>query len=254
MMKSALIKKAGRSSAIISIFILCISSGIFVFDAQGQNIRVIGPSEDSQDYAPDSILVRFKANTPENAKASARANVMGQLSKKYHIVEGLEHIKLNGMSVEKATDILNKLPFVEYAEPNHRLYAIEELDQLIPNDTYFDDQWALHNYGQKFNERNRIFYNSGTDDADIDAPEAWYINTSAENVIVAVIDTGIDYTHPDLSGNMWTNPDTSASDVYGYDFVNNDSDPYDDHYHGTHVAGIIAAEQNGIGVVGTAIA
>ncbi len=97
----------------------------------------------------------------------------------------------------------------------------------------------------------------------IDAPDAWNISTGSRSVVVAVIDTGVDYTDSDLAANIWTNPgeiagnaadddgNGFANDVHGYDFANNDSDPMDDNGHGTHVAGTIAAVgNNGQGVAG----
>jgi subtilisin family serine protease len=122
-----------------------------------------------------------------------------------------------------------------------------------PNDPLFDQLWGLDNTGQT----------GGTDDADIDAPEAWDYGTGSSSVVVVDIDTGIDYTHEDLAANVWTNPgeipgdgedndgNGYTDDIYGIDTVNYDVDPWDDHGHGTHTAGTIAAVgDNGIGVAG----
>ena len=123
----------------------------------------------------------------------------------------------------------------------------------LPNDPSFSRLWGLHNTGQT----------RGVVDADIDAPEAWNVTTGSRAVVVAVIDTGIDYRHPDLAANMWRNPgeipgdgidndgNGFVDDVYGWDFANNDADPLDDEGHGTHVAGTIGAVgNNGTGVAG----
>lgn len=110
-----------------------------------------------------------------------------------------------------------------------------------PNDPEFPQLWGLNNTGQS----------SGINDADIDAPEAWSITTGDSNVVVAVVDSGVDLTHPDLSANLWTN----SQGKHGYDYLDRDSDPSDSGAvgHGTHVAGTIAASgNNGVGVCGVA--
>lgn len=145
---------------------------------------------------------------------------------------------------------LRDLPGIAYAEPN---YVLSMAEPTIPNDSQFDELWGLHNTGQT----------GGLADADIDAPEAWSITTGSHEIVVGVIDTGVDYSHPDLVSNMWTNPgeipddgidndgNGYVDDVYGWDFVNDDNDPYDDNGHGTHCAGTIAAEgDNATGVTG----
>jgi serine protease len=157
-----------------------------------------------------------------------------------------------GRTVAESLAEFGRIPEVAYAEPDYRVYA-----ERVPNDPRFRDGtlWGLHNAGQF----------GGKPDADIDAREAWNTITDASDVVVAVIDTGADYTHPDLAANMWTNPDELPGngldddangyidDVHGYDFHDADGDPQDDVGHGTHVAGTIAARgNNGIGVTGVA--
>jgi subtilisin family serine protease len=154
-------------------------------------------------------------------------------------------------ATERIIDSLRNLKCIEYAQPDVLVYA-----DFIPDDPVFNEQWALHNTGQS----------GGTPGADINAPEAWNITTGDTNIVVGVIDTGIDYLHPDLAQNIWTNWDEIPGngidddnngyidDVHGWDFFNNDNDPMDDyHSHGTHVAGIIGAVGNNIaGVAGVA--
>ena len=143
------------------------------------------------------------------------------------------------------------LPAITYAEPNFE----RKLFTLDINDTHASLLWAHENTGQV------VASTTGTVDADMDVPEAWQLiaaSTTSE-VVVGIIDTGVLYTHPDLDASMW-NPascldetGTTTTCIHGYDFENNDSDPLPDHFHGTHLAGISAAEvNNSLGVAGVA--
>jgi subtilisin family serine protease len=145
-------------------------------------------------------------------------------------------------------------PEVLYAEPNYRLRLAQATPEAVfPNDFDFAQLWGLHNVGQ----------GDGKAGADLGMPEAWRYGTGDRGTTVAVIDTGIDYYHPDLAANVWVNPgeiegngvdddgNGYVDDVHGYDFVSHDGDPMDDHGHGTHVSGTIGAVgNNAIGVVG----
>ncbi len=175
------------------------------------------------------ILKRLK-RAPKGAKVP-------DLDRIYKLEVELE----KGQSLEDVVAAYNADPDVEYAELNY-IVSIN----LTPNDPYYSVQWALHNTGQSYPISGGLT-ESGTLDSDVDAPEAWDIETGSLEVIVAVVDTGVDYNHSDLDDNMWTD----GSGYYGYDFINDDNDPLDDHGHGTHCSGIIAAEgNNGLDVVG----
>lgn len=197
---------------------------------------------DFVNYDESSIIVKFDSDTPD---------VEFGIANRLKLVDGLHQIKLDGIGVQEALDYYSGLEHVLYAEPNYMLHALN-----TPNDPMYSQQWGLNNTGQT----------GGTIDMDIDAPEAWEVTTGSSNTIVAVIDTGVDYNHPDLAANIWNNvaevgglPGVDddgngyVDDFHGYDFANNDNNPMDDHSHGTHVAGTVAAlGNNGIGVTGVA--
>ncbi len=158
-----------------------------------------------------------------------------------------------GLNVEQAVALYRTNPLIEFAEPDYR-FTINQA-QTFPNDPSFNQLWGLHNTGQS----------SGTANADSNAPEAWTLRSSASTVIVGVVDSGIDYNHPDLAANMWTNPGEIPNngidddnngyidDVHGINAITNGGNPMDDNNHGTHVAGTIGAVgNNGIGVTGVA--
>jgi subtilisin family serine protease len=194
---------------------------------------------------PNEFIVKLnpalRSTDLADLKTSMGAEVLGTTNM------GIQLWQIPDMDLAAAKATVSNDPRIEYIEPNYRGQVIN-----TPNDPEFTQLWGLDNTGQT----------GGTADADIDAPEAWDISTNS-NILVGVIDTGVDYTHPDLDDNIWTNPGEIAGnnidddgngfvdDIHGYDFVNDDGDPMDDNYHGTHVAGTIAAEgNNDVGVVG----
>jgi subtilisin family serine protease len=199
---------------------------------------------DVSEFDPSRILVKFR---DEGSAASLFKGT--SIGDSFDLVPGLREVHLApGTSVDEAVLAYQGSPSVEYAMPDYTVRL-----SLTPNDPSFGSLYGLHNVGQS----------GGTADADIDAPEAWDVSTGSSSMVVAVIDTGIDYNHPDLFSNIWVNqgeiPGNSLDDdgngfiddVHGYDFVNNDGDPMDDNSHGTHVAGTIGAiGNNGVGVVG----
>ncbi|MGI8907090.1 MAG: S8 family serine peptidase [Candidatus Sumerlaeaceae bacterium] len=164
----------------------------------------------------------------------------------------------------RALEAYRSLPEVEYAE----LGALAKIQSTVPNDPQFPQQWALHNSGQAYPFSGSYNAPPGAIDSDIDAPEAWDITTGSGALQIAVIDTGVDYNHRDLVNNMWTNQAEASGapgvdddnngyvdDIRGYDFTNYlqvpDNDPMDQNGHGTHCAGIIAAEgNNGLDITG----
>ncbi|HET9532516.1 MAG TPA: S8 family peptidase [Blastocatellia bacterium] len=166
--------------------------------------------------------------------------------------DGLFLVQLDGtVSVEEAIDRALQDPRVEYAEPNYLLYT-----QAIPNDPFFDRQWGLFNTGAS----------SGKVGADIGATRMWDISQGSDDIVVAVIDTGIDVAHPDLAANIWVNlgeipgngidddANGFADDINGWDFALNDPSPdVETDFHGTHVAGTVGAVgNNNLGVTGVA--
>jgi subtilisin family serine protease len=203
-------------------------------------------------FKPGELIVKFHRNTEatfdESGRAAVRRQAGATLNKRLNLT-GLEVWRLDdpNADVQARANELSNDPRIEYATPNHYLRLLN-----MPDDPMFGHQWALHNTGQS----------NGTADADIDAPEAWDLSTGGE-ILVAVIDTGVNYLHEDLRSQMWRNPGEIPNDgidnehngyiddVYGIDTYDKDSDPMDDDGHGSHCAGIIgAAGNNATGVVG----
>ena len=252
-------KKLTIYSIIIFTFLIIFNLSL---EAQTKN-RKSDSASGKMKWAPGELLVGFKTHASAMQKSSAHHSIGASIVKKYDSIS-VHRVKIpKELSLDAARKKYLYSPGVRFAEPNYiiKIPTIESAGQkvsnsTIPNDPELANLWGLHNTGQ----------NGGSPDRDIDAPEAWDITTGSENVVVAVIDTGVDYSHPDLAANMWTNTaelngtpgvdddgNGFVDDIYGYDFANDDGDPMDDHYHGTHVAGTIAAVgNNGLGITGVA--
>lgn len=205
------------------------------------------PSADAatSPFVSGDILVQFMPGAAADVKADAHRQAGGAPVAEIART-GVQLVRVAAGQEDAFIARYRQNATVLFAEPNF-LRSIPEPQshgagtEVVPGDSYFAQQWGLHNTGQGFYcSPGCVYY--GTPDADIDAPEAWAISTGSSSVKEAVVDTGIDYTHPDLSLNY----------LGGHDFVNNDSDPMDDHGHGTHVAGTIGAAMAGGGVVGVA--
>jgi len=246
-----------------------------VIDKNPSNYSVMShETRETQEYAPDRLLVKYNAelvtshefiSTEVSLNAQADASVMTDYAPLG--LPGLELVRIKNNNVSEAMEMYSKSPYIAYAEPDYLIRmpddennssALSTSDQEnyqanIPNDTDFDKLWGLSNTGQ----------DGGIPGVDINAQEAWRDTTGSKDIIIAVIDSGVDYTHPDLAGNMWVNtheiPDNGidddgngyVDDYHGYNFDTQRPDPMATDLHGTHCAGTIGAVgNNGFGVCG----
>jgi len=204
-----------------------------------QRIKVMSSSQtggSGEKYSPHQVLVKFRS---ELTTQSADDILTAYQAKSYHLIPKINvyvvHLE-EGISVEDTLSALRNNPDVAYAGPDYKLHLC-----TTPNDQLFRYQYALSNPGGQL-----LIPGSPTakPQADIKATGAWDYVKGDPNTLIAVLDTGIDYTHPDLASKVID---------HGRDFVNDDDDAYDDAWHGTHVAGIIAAATNNSeGIAGVA--
>lgn len=216
----------------------------------------VGYTLQSPNFVPDEVLIH--ARPGRSGAVDAALRLAGGTMAIPVRNTGLVRLKLPaGRAVLDAVNSLLGDPDLEWAEPNYIVQIAR-----VPEGPRFEELWGMRNVGRTFRSR-ACGTIPGTKGADLDAEHAWDKNRGSRKVIVAVIDTGIDYTHPNLKDNVWTNPgeipdngkdddgNGYIDDVHGYDFINGKGDPLDDHGHGTHCAGTIgAANKDASGVVG----
>ena len=210
------------------------------------------PHEPLQFHGPE-VMVKFKSGVSEEEIERITQGLHDQVEDEIESVPGLDAIDdLDDVDAETVASEYRKLPEVEYAEA---VFEIEADDfapsPVTPSDPQFSAQWALLNDGSR----------GGTKGADISATYAWTVTTGSDKVVVAVLDSGVDYTHTDLASNIWIRPNNipayedrelgTIQDFHGFNAVDDSADPMDDNGHGTHCAGIIGAEGgNDIGIAG----
>ena len=201
-------------------------------------------------YGAGRVMLRFRAGVSVKTQAAAHSMVGATLLRRFQSVPGLQVVRLpSGISVQDALRRYRSDPNIAYAEPDTVVHVLE----TVPSDPSFPSLWAMRNIGQA----------GGKIDADIDATDAWTLSIGSNSVYVGVIDTGVDYSHPDISGNIYSNAsdcnqngvdddlDGYVDDCYGIDTADHDSDPMDDNDHGSHVSGIIGGTgNNAVGIVG----
>ncbi|VAW93915.1 hypothetical protein MNBD_GAMMA21-188 [hydrothermal vent metagenome] len=207
-----------------------------------RNVQPISRSSASRPtMVAGEILVKFKNTLSANNVSELVYGMGGSVEKKI----GNHNLRVvtlpANMSVQQAVSNFAADSNVVHAQPNYLYYP-----SLVPNDAEYDQVWGLNNAGQTIDTGSYPINNPGSAGSDMDAELAWDIITDCSAIVVAVIDTSINYTHEDLASNMWAGG-------AGFDFVDNDDDPMatDGQIHGTHVAGTIGARgNNGAGTTG----
>ena len=210
----------------------------------------------------DHLIVTIEPGSDAEFVA-ALAGVGGEIRRKMHVSNAylVAFSPVDLGTLDRAKESLARIPSVKLVAEDVVFHG--NATQRFPDDPLFGQLYALHNTGQDIYLPLTDQTFPGIEDADIDAVEAWTRATGRDVVVVAVLDGGIDHTHPDLAANIWTNPGKIAGngidddgngfidDVHGYSFYNGNGNTMDVKGHGTHVAGTIGAEgDNGIGVVG----
>lgn len=217
------------------------------------------------------VIVKFRSGTSLEAVRALTTRLNDRVEDRIEAVTNQFIVEdKDGLSAEAVAAEYGRLAEVEYAEPNFTINldpsedlrfdevlnqdydALDRSDEgAMPNDPMFGDQWALDNKGDR----------NGKAQADISAVSAWSQTKGSRKVVVAVLDSGVDYTHPDLAANIWVRPANipayadaelgTIEDAHGFNAAEDNGDPMDQNGHGTHCAGIVGAEGgNDIGITG----
>ena len=236
-------KRPGLRNLAATAFVLALAAS-----AMAQTART--ESYGGRNVVAGEIIVRFRDASPgQNRALAARdqdivaAEPVGRT--------GPVLLRSRGRDVAALLQAYAGRADVQYAEPNYVWRATD-----LPSDPSFNLQYGLLNTGQTISSQ------VGLAGADIKAVPAWDITQGSQSIVVGVVDTGVAYSHPDLAANIWSAPTafsvtisgqtiTCAAGTHGFNAITRTCDPLDDHYHGTHVSGIIgAAGNNGLGVSG----
>lgn len=207
------------------------------------------------DSVPGEYVLRLRKNVIKQKSNQQLSQLLKAYVKSVMPVQDIIIVKRPVFeTADSAVKTLAMNELVEVAEPNYIYHAFK-----MPNDPLLIQLWGLSNVGQKDSDGT-----PGVPGVDIDVEKAWEIETGSNKTIIAVIDTGVDFTHPDLVENLWTNVDEAngvagvdddnngvIDDIHGYNAIENSGNAADDHGHGSHCAGTIAAKGNdGKGIVG----
>ena len=231
-------------------------------------ILTIGPVLNAKDINFDDYIIKIKKGfTLPISFFEKNSDIVLKSKSNYPFGRYITvNLKSKGAkSLERKINFIKKNNFIQYIEPNF-LYSLITLEKhrtlknkSRPSDDRFKEQWNFENTGSNYpNPFTKI-----VPGADIDVIRAWEITKGSKDIVIAIVDTGVDYNHPDLLDNIWINEQELdgingvdddkngfIDDIRGYNFSKGNNDPFDDFGHGTNCAGIIGASHNNIGIAG----
>jgi subtilisin family serine protease len=242
---------------LFSVLALCALAGAAGTAAKPSTVQRAVSAKARGEYVPGQVILGFRRQASRADFARVHGRVPAHVTKRFGNLR-MEVVKLGkGVSVQQAIRRYERDPSVAFAEPNYVRHVNADLT---------NDLWGLNNTGQPHPVANGGGTTVGASGADINVPEAWATTKGSAQTVIAVIDTGVDVTHPDLASQLWTNPDDPANgvdddgngkvdDVNGWDFANNNATLLSPNHwegwdHGTHVSGTIAGNDDNDGVVG----